>query len=165
LFNARPGPEGGEAKFSATFVFDLEAQKTKEYAALKAALKPAAEEKWGVKLPPNLKNPFLDASKYGFPDGWMMIRCNSKQPPGVVDASVNKIIDPVEIYPGAIVIATVNCFTWDGKTGKGISFGLGNVQKVGEGPRLDNRTNADQDFKPIDGGAATNDTVEDIFRT
>jgi hypothetical protein len=169
LFVAR-SVEGGEPKFSASFIFYADAQKTKEFAALKAAIRPTAEAEWGAKLPPNLKNPFLDAAKYNFPAGTVMIRCNSKSAPGVVDAKVQKIIDPNEIYPGAIVIATVNCFAWDTRTGKGVSFGLGNIQKVGDGPRLDNRKSADDDFGGGPGADGTapspgeSQTIDDIFR-
>jgi hypothetical protein len=37
LFRAKPGPDGGEPKFSATLIFDEEAQKTPEFKALKDA--------------------------------------------------------------------------------------------------------------------------------
>ena len=39
LFVARPGQDGGEPKFSCTLVFDEKAQKTKEFAAMKAPLR------------------------------------------------------------------------------------------------------------------------------
>jgi len=165
LFVARPGQDGGEPKFSCTLVFDEKAQKTKEFAALKAALKPAAEEKWGTKIPPNLKNPFLEGVKYGLPEGTVFIRVSSKSPPGVVDKNVQKIIDPSEIYPGAKVIASLNIYAWEHKTGgKGISFGLGNVQKVGDGPRLDNRRAAEDDFSPVNGGDSAAGAVDDLFK-
>lgn len=166
LFTPRAAEEGGEAKYSATFVFDEAAQKTKEFAALKAAMKPAVEEKWGSKIPANLKNPFLDGAKYGLPEGTVIIRTSSKSAPGVVNASVQRIIDPGEIYPGARVIATLNCYAWEHKTGgKGVSFGLGNVQKIGDGPRLDNRTQAEDDFKPMEGtGGEDAKSVDDLFK-
>lgn len=166
LFVARAGVDGGEPKFSCTLIFDEKAQKTKEFAALKAALKPAAEEKWGTKIPPNLKNPFLEGVKYGLPEGTVFIRVSSKSAPGVVDASVQPIIDPSEIYPGAKVRATLNVYAWEHKTGgKGVSFGLGNIQKVGDGPRLDNRVSASQDFGPVDAGGATGAAaVDDLFK-
>lgn len=169
VFTSRFNEDSGKHEFSATFIFDKAAQATKEYAALKAAVKPTAEAKWGAKLPANLKNPFLTGVA-GVPEDCVIIRCKSQQPPGVVDAKVQKIIDPTEIYPGAIVIATVNCFAWENKKGgKGVSFGLGNIQKIGDGPRIDNRKTADQDFQPVDAGegggaAAGGGNVDDIFK-
>lgn len=167
LFTARLNEDSGKMQYSATFIFDEAAQKTKEFAALVAAIKPAAIEKFGTTLPANLKNPILKGVN-GCPEGCVIIRCNSLQPPGVVDAKVQKIIDPAEIYPGAIVIATLSCFGWvNKKGGKGVSFGLGNVQKVGDGPRLDNRKAAEDDFAPVDAGpsaGAATANVDDIFK-
>lgn len=167
LFTPRLNEDSGKLQYSATFIFDEAAQKTKEFAALVAAIKPAAIEKFGAKLPENLKNPILKGVS-GCPEGSVIIRCNSLQPPGVVDHKVQKIIDPSEIYPGAIVIATLSCFGWQNpKGGKGVSFGLGNVQKVGDGPRLDNRKSASDDFAPVDavgGSDAGTTSVDDIFK-
>jgi hypothetical protein len=164
LFVARASnlDDNATPKFSATFVFDKAAQATPEFAALKKALVATAKEKWGDKPPANLKNPFLDGPSHNLPEGTVFIRCSSLQQPGVVNAKVQKIIDPSEIYPGAIVIATVSCYAWERKTGKGVSFGLGNVQKVGDGPRIDNRSAATDDFKPIEGADASAD-VDSLF--
>jgi hypothetical protein len=90
----------------------------------------------------------------GFPDGSVAINCQSQFPPGLCDQSRQPVIDPNTIYSGCYVHATVNAFAWERAGKRGVSFGLGNMQKIADGPRLDNRRTIEQDFQPLPGAAA-----------
>lgn len=148
----------GKAKYSATVVFapgtDLK--------ALEAAALAAAEAKWPGKSTEMLKlgqlrTPFRkDALAKGYTDGSVFINIRTEQQPGIVYSYVGpdgkkpavmpqeKIRE--EMYPGANVRASVSAFGYDSNGNKGISFALNNLQKVGEGERLDGRAAADDEF-------------------
>lgn len=99
-----------------------------------------------------------DAPGYG--PGSLFANMRSEAPPGVVDLS-KVTIHPREgngdeIYPGAVCRATITVFAYpDGRKdngGRGYSFGLGNVQKIKDGARIDSRVAAEDDFdEEIDG--------------
>jgi hypothetical protein len=67
--------------------------------------------------------------------------------------------DPAEWYAGCHVRATLNAFGYDQKMNKGVSFGLNNLQKLGEGQRLDSRRSAQDDFDAIDAAAPIADLL------
>lgn len=143
LVMPKPSIDGGEPKYSLTLIFDKAAQATPEFKALKAAAEKAAREKWGADLPRKLKTPFLtpDDLSGDIPDGYapdcVFIRTSSKQKPAVVGRDPSVKVDAAEVYPGMIVRASVRPYAWSHKTGgNGVSFGLGNVQIVRDGPRL-----------------------------
>lgn len=99
----------------------------------------------------------------GYGAGKIFLNCNSESPPGVVDRQVQPILNASEVYAGCQVIASINAFAYDRNGNKGVSFGLNNIQKVGEGERLDNRSTPSQDFQPLGddpafgGGGSTDD--------
>jgi hypothetical protein len=65
------------------------------------------------------------------------INVASEQPPGVVDYNLNPILDPSKVYGGVVANVQINAFAWNHATGgKGISFGLQNVQILRDGPKL-----------------------------
>ena len=96
-----------------------------------------------------------DWEKKGYPEGSTYINARSDNKPGacyaypgedgkpasMADADIEK-----ELYPGAQVRLSVTAFWFDKGLKKGVSFGLNNVQKLGEGPRLDNRKEAREEF-------------------
>ena len=47
---AQAGPNNGPAKFSGTFVFDADAKKTPQFAAMKEAALQAAKDKFGESM-------------------------------------------------------------------------------------------------------------------
>jgi hypothetical protein len=76
------------------------------------------------------------------------------QPPFVVDANVQKIMDPREVYSGMYGNVSVNFFPYS--TGKfGIGCGLNGVQKVRDGEPLDSRVTAAEAFQPVAQAAAS----------
>lgn len=149
---------GDKEKFSATLVFVPGADlKTLQVAALAAA-----EERWPGKAAEMfaksiLRSPFRkDAEAKGYEAGSVFINCRSEQQPGCVYAhaapgSTKPEVVPQEkikevFYPGAKVRFSVRAFVYDSNGNKGVSFALNNVQKVGEGERLDNRVAAEDEF-------------------
>jgi hypothetical protein len=81
-------------------------------------------------------------------------------PPGVVDryrdpktGKARIIVDPLEMYPGCLVIATVNPYPYDNVT-KGVSIGLNNIQRRGDAARLDGRRSAADEFEGQEPGEA-----------
>lgn len=86
----------------------------------------------------------------GYGPGTKFANITSKNRPGVVDKDGETDISPEDgnadlIYPGCYCRATVQIYSYNNK-GKGVAIGLRNIQKVKDGPRLDNRTNAKDDF-------------------
>jgi len=144
------GYNGGPEKYSVVMLFDSDADLT----AMKTILREAATEKWGTKLPPNLRNAFRDGKEkselQGYGEGVTFATASSKQKPGLVDQAVQQIMDRGEFYAGCYARATVTAFAYDQQGNRGVSFGLGNLQKVKDGERFDGRTNAEDDFEAED---------------
>lgn len=153
-----PQDFNGKLTYSVTMLFD----KSADLSALKAAVKAAAEEKWGKKVPAGIRNPIRDGAEKAHLDGYdgcMFIRASSKTKPGLVDQNCQEIINPSEFYAGCIARATVVAFAYDQAGNKGVSFLLSNIQKVADGESFSSRGRAADDFAPV--GATSSD--EDIF--
>lgn len=89
----------------------------------------------------------------GFGEGTRFANLTSLQRPGVIDKNKAKVGpeegNADEIYPGCICRATVTVYSYGlkkGSKGKGVAIGLTNLQKLADGPRLDNRVAAEDDF-------------------
>lgn len=86
----------------------------------------------------------------GFGPGTLFASLTTQVMPGIVDVDGKTVISVANgnshlVYPGAFFRATVNAYGYDNK-GKGVALGLMNLQRIGDGPRLDNRTSAAEDF-------------------
>jgi hypothetical protein len=162
LFEPSAGPDGGEAKFSAVFVF----VRGTDLTAMKTAAQAAGEAKFGAKFVEGVHTgkfrwPFRDdVEDKGYPAGSIFVSARSKQAPGIVSrfkdtdgkpkvitAEQQKPGDPGELYAGSKVRATLAAYGYDKAGNKGVAFALNNVQKLGEGERLDNRRAAADDFE------------------
>ena len=161
-----PNPDGtpgtGEPKYGAVVIFEEGA----DLKAMKAAVLVAALEKFGDKAKAMLKGkklrlPFReDWEEKGYPENSVFINAKTTNPPGIVsryqDPETEKaqvITDPEVMYPGAQVRLSVTAFGYDVLGNKGVSFALNNVQKWGEGDRLDSRIKAEDEFEaeaPVD---------------
>jgi hypothetical protein len=164
------GDPNAKEKYSVVMLFPKDA----DLKDLKAAAEAAAKAKWGGKVPPKLKTPFKDQKEAvngdgdqyaGFGEG-IYIQASSDTQPGIVDAKVKDIIDDKDFYSGCYARATVNAYAWEHPTGgKGISFGLLNIQKLRDGDRLGGgRAKPTDDFQPVEGandgdGEATADAL------
>ena len=170
IFQPEKNDLNGKMEYSCVALFPLGA----DLSELKAAAEAAAIKKFGPDKstwPDNIRNPFKDQGekrvkdqatgrpKVGadgqpiLPDGYvagaMMLNFKSEQRPGVVDANVQTIMDPSEIYRGCYCVAQVNAFAYDQKGNRGISFGLNNLQKVGDGDSLGGRMKPEDAFAPV----------------
>jgi len=152
VFTPRPRAEGSEKVYSCSLIIDKEQQKSEAFKALKAAVAAAARKEWGDNV--NLKtlvSPFRDAGEKaytGYNPGDVYISPWSKNKPGVVDARLQAIELPEQVWSGQLVRANVVPFAWQHTGRRGVSFGLNHLQIVkSEGRmRLDGRPSAGSAF-------------------
>lgn len=118
-----------------------------------------------TKWPKNIRSPFRKCEERwkneggkqtipaGYEDGeaiFMTFKQNAeKGKPSVVDAQVQDIIEPKEIYAGCYLRASVRPYYYDFKGNRGVAFGLNNVQKLKDGEPLGGRTRATDDFEAV----------------
>ena len=147
--------KGSEPKYSVTMIFDVEkfseADKEK-YKNMRKLLSNACKEKFGKKIK-DMGSSFKrglrqgseksDLEGYGEP-GIMFAVAASKKMPGVVDRDKIEIGEE-DFYGGCYARATVSAYAYD-NVGKGVAFGLHNIQKLGDGEDFTGRTNAKDDF-------------------
>lgn len=108
-------------------------------------------------LPDNVKRGVRDgaakAGMEGYGKGTRFANITTHSRPGVITKD-KEDIGPEHgntelIYPGCYCRASVNVYSYGlkkGSKGKGVALGLFNVQKIKDGPRLDNRIAAADDF-------------------
>ena len=149
--------EQGDEYYSCALVFDESA----DIQPLMAAAIEAGAGKFGPKFTEGVKAgkfsmPFrTDVEEKGYPAGSTFINVRSKYKPGVVDRFAGPDGKPMKIdgdeaakvYAGALVRASLRAFAYDKAGKRGVSFGLLNIQKLGEGPRLDGRMAASEEFE------------------
>ena len=102
-----------------------------------------------------------DGEEKGYPEGSVFLNARSGRRPGLVsnvpdakglptkitEAQATDPDHPFHIYPGVIVQASLTAFTFERKGKKGVSFGLNNLMRVGDGERLDSFTSAQSEFE------------------
>ncbi|MEE8608952.1 MAG: ssDNA-binding protein [Nitrospiraceae bacterium] len=151
--------DGGKPKFSVAAVWTpakFSDRDKKLWKIMKAALDEVSVDRFKKKvkdLPANFKTVPRDGSEKadmeGYGEGTKFANLTTMMRPGVVDLSKTKIGpeegNADEIYPGCYMRATVTVYSYDNK-GKGVAFGLMNLQKVKDGEHLDSRTDAAEDF-------------------
>lgn len=165
VFKPKKNDLNGKDEYSVVALFP----KGADLNALKAAAEAAVVEKWGKdksKWPQRLKSPFRDQGEKaknvdgkmvlpaGYEEGAVFLTLKSTQRPGVVDQNVQNILDESQFYAGCWARATVRAYAYDQKGNQGVAFGLQNIQKVRDGDPLGGRTRAEDDFSPVDSGAA-----------
>lgn len=163
LFKAQPGQNGGKDKFSAALVITREERDTPEFRDMKEKAMLAAREKFGARTDDlirkgKLKMPFRDdMDDKGYPEGSIVVNARSDSKPGIVDrykdpntGKAREITDEKEVYPGMIVRASLRAFAYDTNGNMGVAFALNNVQKLGDGARLDGKKAAQDDFEALD---------------
>jgi hypothetical protein len=134
-----------QPKFQLTINFSPKAQATKQFKRLKKAVEDTIANKWGDNPPRKLRRPFLtvddlDEIPDGIEEGDVFLRLSSTGRPEVVDRDVEPILNLDEVYSGCYGIVNVQCYPWEHQTGgKGVSFGLGPVQKTRDGDPLGGR--------------------------
>ena len=168
MFEPKAGPQGGEPFYSAAFVFP----EGTDLSDLKKEALAVAQEKWGAKTVELIKSgkvklPFrTDVEDKGYQEGSVFFNAKSKTAPGIVskyagsDGKPAKITNPDEIYAGVKARASVRFYAYDTNGNRGVAVALGNVQKTGEGQRLDGRMKAEDEFTAEKGDT---DNIDDLL--
>jgi len=109
--------------------------------------------------------PWRDAEEYDqygepFVEGNIMINLKSRTPPGVVDERSQPIISASDFYAGCLARASCGVWPYDTKGNKGVTLLLNNVQKAGEGKRLDGRRAAEDEFDALVDGGSSDDSSD-----
>lgn len=142
LFAPHANTPGQEPKYSMMVLVDKKdkATLTKIKEAIEEAKAKGKAEKWGGKVPANLKTPLRDGDEEhpGEPAymGKYFFNCSAKNRPGVVDKDINPILDPEEVYSGCYGRVNVAFYPYDASGNRGIAAGLNHVQKLTDGERL-----------------------------
>lgn len=160
VFVARPAAPGAEPRFSCALLFDKTAQADPAFMELRKAVGVVIDETFGAgksrdrAFVASLRSPFrrtaLKKAK-GYADmvDGIYIQPWSKDRPGVVDARLQTITFPGDVWPGQMARATVRPFAYDVSGNKGVNFNLNNIQICRtDGPRLDDRKRAEEEFDP-----------------
>lgn len=166
LYEPVPNAEGNNPKYGCQAIWDttnFSPQDKKRWKEIIKALDAACLEKFGVtwaKLPKNVKTGIRSGDeKMDDPvikDHMHFASLTSaKIRPTVVTAE--KIdgkwvrVGPEHgnsdlIYSGCYCIANVNIYTFDKSGGKGVALGLLSLQKIADGPRIEFKRSAEDDF-------------------
>jgi len=150
-----PNPKEGDVpKYNVTLLIPKSDKAT--LAKMKAAFDEAAAAKF-PKLPAKLHSTLHDGDgtkpETGEPFGdectrHMVIVVASKNKPGLVDASMNEVIDPTAWNSGDFGKASINAYAYEYQGKKGVSFGLNNLQFLSKGESLGaGRSRAEDDFE------------------
>jgi len=167
VFRARKNDLSGKDEYSVVALF----AKGENLSMLKAAAQAAAKEKWGDKMPKNLRSPFRDQGERekdgklpeGLEAGAIFINLKSQQRPGLVDGNRQAIIDENDLYAGCYARAQVRAYAYEQKGNTGVAFGLQNLQKMGEGEPLSSRVKAEDAFEPVAGAVEGGGNPGNIF--
>jgi hypothetical protein len=148
---------GSEPKYSCSLI--IPKSDTKTVRAIQAAIEQAKQEgvsKFGGKIPANLKLPLRDGDverpeDAAYADSYF-VNANSKEKPGVVDRRRVPVTDPLELYSGCYVRASINFYAFNTNGNRGVAAGLGNIQKWEDGEPLNGRVRAEDEFDALDAG-------------
>lgn len=139
---------------------------------LKKMAENAAINKWGTdktKWPKGMKSPFRSGDeenyqKYEGFEGKVVIRAaNSKNPPGIVNANLQAVIDPQEVYSGRWAKAHIRAYAYDTKGNKGVTFWLENLQLLEHDDRFGGGRARAEDVFQKETVAATTTEADDSF--
>lgn len=140
-----------EPEFGINVIFDDDA----DLSQLEAAIHAVASAKWGKKLPTNLQTPIRvgdDESKHEY-FGKRFISAKRKAKrgkPGVVDERRKLITAESGVfYPGCQCRISCRPFAWSYMGKNGISLGLGNVQRIGDGERFGGSDDPNDEFTDV----------------
>ncbi len=141
-----------EPEFGVNVIFDDDADLTQ----IEAAIKAVAAAKWGKKLPSNLQTPIRtgddDAKAEYFGKRYISAKKKAKRgKPGVVDERRQPITQESGLfYPGCQCRISCRPYAWSYMGKNGVSLGLGNVQRVGDGERFGGSEDPSDEFDEVE---------------
>lgn len=141
---------GSDPKFSCSII--VPKKHKKDIKRIKDAINQAIQEnkdKFGGKIPANLKTPLRDGDvdredDEAYKDAFFL-NANSKVRPHVVDGEFNPL-DPTEFYSGCYGRVSLTFFAYNVNGNRGIAVGLQNIMKTADGEPLGGRSSAEDDF-------------------
>lgn len=149
LLKPRESRFGGDPKYSTTILIPKSDIATKQAIdnAIAAAIELGRQKKWNGVVPPVVPTPIHDGDgvkQDGTPFGdeckghWVLTASSSvDQPPRIVDANLNPIMDATEIYSGMYGRIALNFAPYNSHGKKGIGCYIStNVQKTRDGEPL-----------------------------
>lgn len=161
IFEPKQSKFGGDPKYSMVILIPKTDIATKQAIdkAIQETINENAQKTFGgstvgLHLPvhdgdgvmPDKGTPYPDECK-----GHWVLNCSSKMKPEVVDENLQPVMSQSQVYSGCYGRVSLRFFAYNqGK--RGVSAGLGNVQKLRDGDPLSGGTTAAQDF----GGQAPN---------
>ena len=159
LLTPRAAQEGAAPKYSVVLL--IPKSDTATVAKIRAAQKQALEDgkaKFGGKVPAKWTDTLHDGDTEAdlernpeYAGHWYIsTSANEQYPPNVVDRSLNKILDPSEIYSGMWARVSMVAFAFNTQGNKGVSFGLRNVQKTRDDEPFSGASRAEDDFEALD---------------
>lgn len=151
--------EDDDPKFSAVLLIPKTDKATlKKFAEAKAAALEEGKQRfgtgWGKKgVKYTVRDGDEEADLDSNPEyaGHMYVSVSNSRRPGIVDRNVQPILDSTEIYSGCWARVKLEVFPYKHQQGgDGISFSLGNVQKLRDDERFDGSTTPEQDFDTVE---------------
>ncbi|QGG47325.1 DUF2815 family protein [Heliorestis convoluta] len=146
---------GSDLKYSVSIIIPKSDKKTiKKVNDAIQKVKQENKDKFGGKIPANLKTPLRDGDVDREGDeayaNAYFINANSKIKPGIVDADLNPILDQSEFYSGCFGRVSITLYPFNVNGNRGIAAGLQNIMKTEDGEPLGGRSSAENDFSDED---------------
>ena len=158
VFQPKKNDDGTPSKYGVCIIIPKEDTETVNLVkeAIDAAKQRGKMEKWGGKIPANVKSCLRDgdidredAEAFA---GCYFLNASSRNKPGVKvleDGIVSDALDEEDFYSGCYGAVTLDFFPYESSGNKGVGAGLNNVIKTRDGDRLSGGRSADEDFADL----------------
>lgn len=158
VFQPKKNDDGTPSKYGVCIIIPKEDTETVNLVkeAIDAAKQRGKMEKWGGKIPANVKSCLRDGDLDREDDeafaGCYFLNASSLNKPGVKvleDGIVSDALDEEDFYSGCYGAVTLDFFPYESSGNKGVGAGLNNVIKTRDGDRLSGGRSADEDFADL----------------
>lgn len=158
VFQPKKNDDGTPSKYGVCIIIPKEDTETVNLVkeAIDAAKQRGKLEKWGGKIPANVKSCLRDGDLDREDDeafaGCYFLNASSRNKPGVKvleDGVVSDALDEEDFYSGCYGAVTLDFFPYESSGNKGVGAGLNNVIKTRDGDRLSGGRSADEDFADL----------------
>ena len=144
-----------DAKYSVSILLPKNHPQLKEIEdAINEAMEEGKSTKFGGKLTGNIRKPLRDgdADRPGDPayEGMYFINAASKNMPGILEPTKQRMTDETHLYSGCYAHVAVNFYAYNASGNKGVAPGLNNIMKTRDGEPLSGAASAESDFADID---------------
>ena len=158
VFQPKKNDDGTPSKYGVCIIIPKEDTETVNLVkeAIDAAKQRGKLEKWGGKIPANVKSCLRDGDIDREDDeafaGCYFLNASSRNKPGVKvleDGVVSDALDEEDFYSGCYGAVTLDFFPYESSGNKGVGAGQNNVIKTRDGDRLSGGRSADEDFADL----------------